>query len=210
MRIIRRWWKSREYRRLHDAAADALAAGRDAEAEDVLTRALTLAEELFGPEDLENVPLLYALASARLAQGHLEQAEASSRRAITIAESAPGAEPPLPRLLEQRAAILERRGDVDDMEALLRRMLAGYDRMRAPDPAQQSAALTRLGLLLGRRGQRQEAAPLLARARAAGAGVRRRAPARGGGPVQRRDPPRGERARGRGRGHAPPRPAHRR
>jgi len=67
-------------------------------------------------------------------------------------------------VLEQLAAIWERQGKVDAVEALLRRMLASYERMRAPEPGEVAATLNRLGLLLGRKGQREEAAPLFERA----------------------------------------------
>ncbi|AKT36696.1 tetratricopeptide repeat protein [Chondromyces crocatus] len=165
--MIRRWWKTKTYRRLYDAVADAFAAGRDAEAEAACERALSLAEDLYGPEDPEVLPLLYARSSAQLAQGRLEQAEASCRRAITLAERAErteSIEPPLSRLLMQLASILERRGDLDGLEALLQRMLAGYERMRDPEPCEHAVVLTRLGLLLGRKGRRDEAAPLLTQA----------------------------------------------
>lgn len=164
-RALRRWWKKREYRALIDAAADALGAGRSAEAEERCGRALALAEEIYGPADVEVVLPLYVLGSIQLGEGRLGEARASSERAIAIAEAAPAAsEPPLPRLLEQLAAILERLGEVEGEEALFRRMLAGYERMREPDPAELSAVLNRLGLLLGRQGRREEAAPLLGRA----------------------------------------------
>ncbi|WP_437992322.1 tetratricopeptide repeat protein [Sorangium sp. So ce145] len=163
-RAVLRWWRGREYRRLLDVAASELAGSRHADAEATCARALRIAEEIYGDGDAELTAPLYALSSARLAQGRLDEARASSARAIAIAEAAASTDPPLPRLLEQLAAILERQGELGDVEALFRRMLAGYERMRDPDPIELSALLNRLGLLLGRRGARAEAAPLFRRA----------------------------------------------
>ena len=164
-RAVRRWFRRREYRRLMDEAADALATARHADAEAACSRALAVAEELHGPDDAELVTPLYALSSARLAQGRLDEVAGSCRRAIALAEAAGGAvEPPLPRLLEQLAAIFDHQGKLDEVEALFRKMLAGYERMRDPDPGELAALLNRLGLLLGRQGRRDEAAPLLDRA----------------------------------------------
>ena len=116
-------------------------------------------------EPIELVGVRYALASARIAQGKLDEAEASAREAIAIARAAPQrSDPPFPQLLEQLAAILDARGDREALEKLLREMVASYERMRDPDRGEQSKALERLALALARSDRREEAAPLFARA----------------------------------------------
>src|SRR5690606_32776594 len=100
----------------------------------------------------------YALASALLAQDRLEEAEESCRTAIALARRDPSlSDPPLPRILEQLAAILDRRGDRGALETLFREMVNSYERMRAPDAAEQAAALERLALFLARDDRRDEA-----------------------------------------------------
>jgi tetratricopeptide (TPR) repeat protein len=124
--------------------------------------------EIDAPDENATIGPRYALASALLAQDRLEEAEESCRAAIALARRDPAAsDPPLPQLLEQLAAILDRRGDRDAVETLLRDMAASYDRMRAPDPAEHATALERFALFLARHDRRDEAQPWFARAIAA-------------------------------------------
>jgi tetratricopeptide (TPR) repeat protein len=160
--MLLRWMRHREKRREYDTRMAEVTLLLDRKdfplAEHGCERALSLVEELCGEDHPEVVTALYALSASRFAQGKLDCALDPCHRAIRIAEhSAVATEPRLPRLLGLEAAILEQRGDVDGAIAILRRMLAGYDRMRAPDTGQIAETLERLGLLLVRRGRPEEA-----------------------------------------------------
>jgi hypothetical protein len=65
--------------------------GRYSDASRLYRRALTLAEDVFGPRNRELAPILSGLASAEQAQGHEEDAEQLTRRAASLSdESATG------------------------------------------------------------------------------------------------------------------------
>ena len=69
--------------------------GRYSNASRLYQRALTLAEDVYGPRDRELAPILSGLASAEQAQGHEEQAEQLTRRAASLSdESATGSPGP--------------------------------------------------------------------------------------------------------------------
>ena len=149
-----------QYRRLLEQVAVDLPAGRNAEAEASCVEAVAVAERLHGQDHPELCTPLYVLGSVRLAQDENDGALEACQRAVAIAKKAPAStDPPLPRLLEQLAAIFERRGETAEVERLYRATLAGYDRMRAADPLEVALLENRLALLLSRSGRRDEAAP---------------------------------------------------
>jgi tetratricopeptide (TPR) repeat protein len=163
--VVRRFFERRALLGKLAALPPLLASGKHAEAEAAATEALALAEAAHGADAPEIVTPLYVQAASRLALGLFDQALAPCLRAIAVAESAAGTptEPRLPKLLELCAAIHERAGSVEEAVRVYRRLLAGHERMRAPDEAAIAEVANRLGLLLGKQKSVPEARLFLSR-----------------------------------------------
>jgi len=166
--FLRRALDRRAYDRTLLTLTALLREERMAEAEVQAEDALAIAERAFGDDAIELTTPLYVLAAARLSRGNVDDALAPCSRAIAIAEAHAGqpTEPRLPKLHELAAAIHERAGRLDEATRVLRKLLSGHERMRAPDEATIADLSTRIGLLLARTTQTQtgEAELLLRRA----------------------------------------------
>ncbi len=169
MKWLRRLLDRPRYHELVDRLTRELRDGDAASARGTAEACVALVERGFGTHHPELIAPLYALASARLADGDGEGAALASERALAIARSGavgaleqtpaeasagPGrANPraprargptglPLHQLLEQRAAIAAQLGDDHAYEDALRRVLD------TDDARARAAAHNRLGLFL--------------------------------------------------------------
>lgn len=150
-----------KYERALDELAEALAGGDSERAKASGGRALELGEALFGAKAAELSLPLYGLASVAVGEGEYGEAERLLRRALDETERPKDVSVGAPRhrLLEMLASIVLRgRADVDATETLLRRWVDACRVAEPPDPVRLGAALNQLGLLLGRRDKRDEAA----------------------------------------------------
>jgi tetratricopeptide (TPR) repeat protein len=156
----------RRYEAALDRATDELARGLHAEALATLERGLSDGVKGHGEGAEELLVAHYAAASAALAGGDLERAEAHCRLGVSLAaRHGARSEPPEHRFLETLAAIEERRDTARESDALERALRAYADAsLRAGDRRSVAAAKNRLGLLLARTERRDEAAEELAEA----------------------------------------------
>lgn len=156
MRWLRRWVGKGRYHRLVDELTRALQAGDHERAETTAGECVKLATAMYGEVHAEITGPLYALASAQLARGKLDEASQSCERAIAIARELESGtrEPPLHQLWEQRAAIADRQGDEEVFGRALQEVVAAG----ADEPLVRAAAHNRLGLWHGRAERYTEAA----------------------------------------------------
>lgn len=154
----------RRYEAALDRATSELAAGRHTEALATLEQGLGDGIRGYGEGAEELLVAHYAAASAALAGGELERAEAHGRQGAALAaRHGARSEPPAHRFLETLAAIEERRAAMHlgaaEGDALEQALRAYADAaLRAGDRRAVAAAKNRLGLLLARTERREDAA----------------------------------------------------
>ena len=153
-------------------------AGRYAEAEAHLKRALAIGESTFGPQHWEVSVTLRQLASIYAATGRFEEAQALLRRSVQNLEASVGA--------EHRATIIAMRslgathlsnGQGGQAETVIRKAVTAAEKSLGPDHVETIFLLRTLGSALQLQGRFTEAEPIYRRAlaiseRLAGEGAR--------------------------------------
>ena len=175
-RLYRRLLAGYERMRSPDEAAIADVAGRlglllgkqkqAAEAELLLSRALTLTERVFGARSRPAAEALYNLGTVLAAAGRRDDAARSLRRAIGIlTEGDTRTDGGLLALAQHNlATLVEADGRADEAEDLYRRALAAHAGAPNDDPPAIRPTLVRLGNLLEAKGRVDEALALYDRA----------------------------------------------
>ena len=119
---------------LNDEGMALYKAGKPAEAEPVLQRALASAEKELGPNDGKVARVLYGMASVAVAQGKYAEAEPLYLRSISIAEKAYGPDNAnLAFVLEGLGWDYAAQGKYAEAEATFGRSLAIADKALKPD-----------------------------------------------------------------------------
>jgi tetratricopeptide (TPR) repeat protein len=140
-------------------------AGRYANAQQPLERALALREKLLGPEHPDVAQSLNNLAVLYHAQGQYAKAEPLYQRALAIREQALGpAHPDTARSLNDLAALYHDMGAYGQAEPLYQRALAIREQALGPAHPDTARSLNNLAVLYGDMGAYGKAEPLLQRA----------------------------------------------
>ena len=135
------------------------------EAEPLYRRALTLAENTFGPDHPEVATLLSNLGLLLQAANRLAEAEPLMRRALAIAENNFGPEhPAVAGCLNNLAGLLRETGPLAEAEPLMRRTVKITEKSLGPDHPNLAVHLDNLGTLLQSTNRLAEAEPLMRRA----------------------------------------------
>jgi len=135
------------------------------EAEPLYRRALTLAENSFGPDHPEVATLLSNLGLLLQAANRLDEAEPLMRRALAIAENNFGPEhPAVAGCLNNLAGLLRETGPLAEAEPLMRRTVKITEKSLGPDHPNLAVQLDNLGTLLQSTNRLAEAEPLMRRA----------------------------------------------
>ena len=135
------------------------------EAEPLYRRALTLAENTFGPDHPEVATLLSNLGLLLQAANRLDEAEPLMRRALAIAENNFGPEhPAVAGCLNNLAGLLRETGPLAEAEPLMRRTVKITEKSLGPDHPNLAVQLDNLGTLLQSTNRLAEAEPLMRRA----------------------------------------------
>jgi tetratricopeptide (TPR) repeat protein len=140
-------------------------AGRYADAQQPLERALALREKLLGPEHLDVAQSLNNLAALYHAQGQYAKAESLYQRALAIREKALGpVHPDTAASLTSLAGLYWATGAYGKAEPLYQRALAIYEQAFGPDHPYTAASLSNLAVLYRAMGAYGKAEPLYQRA----------------------------------------------
>lgn len=130
-----------------------LAQSRYADAEAVVTRALTVQENLLGSADPRLAPsLLIKLARAQRLQGRDADAERTLGRALRIAQSA--APPIAPSVLREMAELRRVRERWADAEFYYRQVVVLFEAREPPEPVELASVLASLADIVRRQGGR--------------------------------------------------------
>jgi CHAT domain-containing protein/tetratricopeptide (TPR) repeat protein len=157
--------ESDDFNALNRQVVQLYQAGKYAEATDVATRALALAEREFGANDSKVGTALNNLALLYQQQGRHAEAEPLYKRALAIDEKALGPEHPnVSRDLNNLAGLYRRQGRYGEAEPLYKRALAIAEKALGPEHPEVGKRLNNLALLHRDRGRFAEAEPLMKRA----------------------------------------------
>src|SRR2546427_412802 len=141
------------------------AAGRYAEAAAPLSKALALAEESLGLEDVEVASVLNQLGMLDKYAGRFDEGERAYRRALAILERAYGPEDPrLADIFHNLGGLAHARGRYEAGEPLARRGLEMRERAPGRDDRDVAADVAALAAILDGEGRRDEAERLYLRA----------------------------------------------
>mgnify|MGYP002623180205 CR=1 FL=1 len=136
--------------------------GLPREAEPLLSRALELNRELYGPDHFETAMSQLSLASATQDLGSIEEAGPLFREAVASLERAVGPEDPtVAEAVEQLAYWLETDGQLERAEDEYRRALAQLRLTAAPTDPRVISLMGRLGNLLRQIGDDEAAESIL-------------------------------------------------
>jgi tetratricopeptide (TPR) repeat protein len=136
-----------------------------AEAEPLYRRALTIAENSFGPEHPEVAAHLSNLGQLLQATNRLAEAELLMRRALALAENSFGPEHPnVAAYLNNLGGLLRETNRLTEAELLMRRALAVNENSFGSDHPVVAINLDNLGILLQSTNRPAEAEPLMRRA----------------------------------------------
>ncbi len=158
---MRKFFARRRYKRAIDEASELLRRGRGADARARLRSALADAKIAFDGRGPDVVTVLYALAASELEAGEIDEAlrDAEAAEQVLEDESSEGSDdvPSRARIRALVASILEKQGS--SPEAYERALTAWSEAaLKERDDEGAGAALNQLGLVLGRRGDRDRAA----------------------------------------------------
>jgi serine/threonine protein kinase/Flp pilus assembly protein TadD len=118
-----------------------------------------------GDDNPEAIDTLEGLATAEIARGEAEAAEALARRAVEASRSVHGdTSGDVARLLGVLGGALEAGAKYAEAESTFHRALAVHDSLAAPDPAGRAGLLTNLAGVHAGRGQYEEAVAKLSEA----------------------------------------------
>jgi len=135
------------------------------QAEPLLTRALTIQENIDGPKHPDVAITLNNLALLYQEQGQYEQAEPLIRRALAIQEEVLGPEhPDTASSLNNLARLYQAQGKYAEAEPLLKRALAIREQRLGTDHPDTASSLNNLARLYRAQGKYAEAEPLYQRA----------------------------------------------
>ncbi len=138
---------------------------RYAEAEPLYQRALSIHENVVGPEHPDTATSLNNLALLYSDQGRFAEAEPLYRRALEIREKVLGAEhPDTAQSLNNLAGLYYAQGRFAEAEPLYRRALGIHEKALGPDHPGTATSLNNLALLYDSEGRYAEAEPLYRRA----------------------------------------------
>ena len=147
------------------SASFSLHAGRRAEAEPIIARALASYERTIGPDHPDLAHSLFHMAWLYQATGRPAEAEPLYQRAIAVAEQALGHEHPrVARYLDALAGLYRASGRDAEAEPLLQRALAIAERASAPSTPTSPLAQPTWPGSTETTGRHAEAEPLLQRA----------------------------------------------
>ncbi|CCD94553.1 conserved exported hypothetical protein [Bradyrhizobium sp. ORS 375] len=136
--------------------------GRDAEAELIYKRAISLYEAALGLDSVEIAPALNNLAALYQRQQRYAEAEPLFVRALAIREKALGSShPDVGQALNNLATLYERQDRHRDAEPLFKRALVIYRKAAGNDSAPVATLLNNLGQLTKSDGRFDEAEPLI-------------------------------------------------
>ncbi|CCD99921.1 CHAT domain-containing tetratricopeptide repeat protein [Bradyrhizobium sp. STM 3809] len=136
--------------------------GRDAEAEPVDKRAISLYEAALGLDSVEIAPALNNLAALYQRQQRYAEAEPLFVRALAIREKAlGGGHPDVGQALNNLATLYERQERHREAEPLFKRALVIYRKAAGADSAPVATLLNNLGQLTKSDGRFDEAEPLI-------------------------------------------------
>jgi CHAT domain-containing protein/tetratricopeptide (TPR) repeat protein len=128
-------------------------------------RALTLSEQIYGPQDKQTAIRLWRLGSTYLALARYEQALLLLRRALAISEKNESLEDAeTARQMSAIAATLSKLARHEEALALKLRVLAISEKVNGPDHTETATSLNNLAQTYATLGQRDRALPLQQRA----------------------------------------------
>lgn len=134
--------------------------GRDADAEPLYKRALSLYEKAVGLDSAEIAPVLNNLAALDQLQLRYAEAEPLFKRALAIREKALGpAHPDVGQALNNLATLYERQDRHADAEPLFKRALAIYQKAAGAESPPVATLLNNLGQVYKGEGRYAEAEP---------------------------------------------------
>lgn len=133
-------------------------------AEDLLRRALELAEEQLGADHPSTAACLNNLGDFLSQNQRFEEAEAVLRRAVAAEEKLHGADAPeTATALSNLALVLRRREAFAEAEALYRRVLPMFEQGYGADSIEVASVLNNLAQVLNQTDRAEEAEPLMRR-----------------------------------------------
>jgi tetratricopeptide (TPR) repeat protein len=152
-------------RLLHTVGVYLRDGGRYGQAEPLLKRALSLREQVLGPEYPDTATTLNALAWLYVLHANYEQAEVLLQSALMRFERVLGAEhPEVAEALNTLAAVYQYKGKYDEAEPLFKRALAIREQALGKSHPLVAESLNNLALLYDYLGQYAQAEPLYQRA----------------------------------------------
>ncbi len=150
---------------MYAAAGDLLRhAGRYAEAEPPLRRAVSAFEELGGEYEPTFASVCYRLSAVLRALGKLDAARDALLRLLPIATRDARAGSLLPEALDNLAGVMQEMGELEEAEAHYRRAIAEAERLEGSGSRLVAMILNNLASMLHRRGAFEEARALYERA----------------------------------------------
>jgi CHAT domain-containing protein/Tfp pilus assembly protein PilF len=138
--------------------------GRDAEAEPMFKRALTIMEKVVGIDSVDISYELNNLAALYQRQQRYAEAEPLFKRALLLSEKQlPPNHPDIGRALNNLATNYEKQNRHAESEALTRRALAVYEKAAGPDGPAVATLLNNLGQIVKVEGRYDDAEPMIKR-----------------------------------------------
>lgn len=136
------------------------------QAEELYQRALSIYEQVLGPQHLEVAASLYGLASlSGDVDQHKRKAEPLYERALSIYEQALGPQhPDVVKVLSSLARLSWKRGRYQEAERFAKRVVRIYEQDEEPEHSEMARALNGLALIYSYQGRYEEAEPIYQRA----------------------------------------------
>lgn len=135
------------------------------QAESLLQRALTIREQVLGPEHPDTATILDPLALLYTVQSKYMQAEPLFKRALISREQVLGPEhPDTIAILHNLAYLYFHQNNYEQAEPLFKRVMTSREQVLGPDHPDTTDTLRNLAYLYLQRGQYEQAEPLLQRA----------------------------------------------